>query len=164
MAISLTLAACSGKTDFSISKSFTANSAGTPATYSSIQPVNLPADAPEAWKHRSKVKSIELVGIDGTMTANLTGSATTGSGSIYLRPDGGTGSTDVLVGSWANEPIPLAAPHSIGVVLSPAAVTLIEDALGGSGLFAIVMSGATAAPVQFNADVILHLKLTYKVP
>jgi hypothetical protein len=164
LAASLTLVACSGTTDFSITKSFTANSAGTPAVYSSVQLVDLPADAPTAWKHKSKIKSLDLVGLDATMTANLSGNATTGSGSLSLRPDGGTGSTDVLVGSWPSEPIPAAAPHSIGVVLSPAAVSVIEDALGGSGKFSIVMSGATAAPVRFTADVTLHLKLTYKIP
>jgi hypothetical protein len=164
LAASLSLVACSGNTDFSISRSFTVNSSGSPATYSGVQPVNLQADAPDAWKHRSKIKSIELVGLDATMTANLSGNATTATGSISLRPDGGTGATDVQVGSWSNEPIPLAAPHSIGVVLSPAAISLIEDALKGSGIFAVVVSGTTAAPVQFNANATLHLKLTYKVP
>jgi hypothetical protein len=162
LAASLSLAACSGKTDFSITKSFTANSAGSPATYSSVQLVDLPADAPDAWKHKGKMKSLDLVGLDATMTANLTGVATTGSGSLSLRPDGG--GTDVPVGTWPSEPIPLAAPHSIGVILSPAAVGVIENALKGTGRFSIVMQGATALPVVFDADVTLHLKLTYKVP
>jgi hypothetical protein len=79
------------------------------------------------------------------------------------RPDGGTGSTDVVVGSWPTEPIPATAPHTIGVVLSPAAVSVIESALAGSGKFSIIMTGATAAPVSFPADVTLHLKLKYKL-
>jgi hypothetical protein len=157
------LAACTGTTDFTITESFIANSAGSPAVYSDVQAVDLASDAPDAWKHRDKVDSLELVGLDATMTASPSPGATTGSGTLSLRPDGGTGSTDVVVGTWPSEPIPASAPHSIGVTLSPAAVSVIESALTGSGKFSIVMTGATAAPVIFPADVSLHLKLKYKL-
>jgi hypothetical protein len=164
LALALALVACSGKTDFSISRSFNVISSGAPAGYSIVEPISLPADAPEAWKHRSKATSVDLVAIDATVTANLSGNATTASGSIFLRPDGGAGANDVLIGIWTNEAIPLATPHSIGLVLSPAAEAVIENALDGSGNFAIVASGSTADPVQFRADLTLHLKLNYKVP
>jgi hypothetical protein len=159
----LSLAACTGSTDFDVSASFYADSAGSPAVYSSTQAIDLAADAPDAWKHRDKVDSLELVGIDGTMTSGAIPAATTGSGTLTLRPDGGTGSTDVVVGTWSSEPIPATAPHTIGVVLSPAAVSVIQSALTGSGRFSIIMTGATAAPVSFPADVTLHLKLKYKL-
>jgi hypothetical protein len=164
LAAALSLVACSGKTDFSITRSFTVTSSGAPAGYSVVEQVDLAADAPEAWKHRSKATSIDLVAIDATITSNLSGNATTASGSIFFRPDGGTGASDVLVGRWTNEAIPLATPHSMGLVLSPGAAAVIENALDGSGKFAIVASGGTADPVRFNADLTLHLKLNYKVP
>jgi hypothetical protein len=164
LAVALSLVACSGTTDFTISRSINVTSSGAPASYSIVEQVDLAADAPEAWKHRSHATSIDLAAIDATITANLSGNATTATGSILLRPEGGTGANDVLVGSWTNEPIPLATPHSIGLVLSPAASAVIENALHGSGKFAVVATIATVDPVRFKADLTLHLKLTYKLP
>lgn len=164
LAAALSLVACTGKTDFTISRSVSVRSSGAPATYSIVEPISLSTDAPEAWKHRSRATSIDLVAVDATITANLSGNATTASGSISFRPDGGTAANDLLVGRWTNEAIPLATPHSISVVLTPAAAAVIENALDGNGNFSIVASGSTADPVQFNADLVLHLKLTYKVP
>jgi hypothetical protein len=164
LATPLLLAACTGSTDFSITESFVADSAGSPAVYNSIQQVDLAAQAPSAWKHRSKIDSLTLVALDATMTASPSPAATAGDGLLKLRPDGGTGSSDVVVGSWVKEPIPATAPHSIGVVLSPAAVSVIEGALRGNGRFSILLSGATDAAVTFPVDVTLHLTLKYKVP
>ncbi len=158
----LFLAACSGTTDFTVKKTFDVNSAGGTAVYTSVQQVDLPADAPDAWKHRNKIKKLELVGLEAVMTNNITGVATTGSGSVLLRPDGG--GADVTVGSWTNEAISAAAPDSINATLTPGAVGLIEDALRSNGRFQVVFSGSTVDALHFVTDVTLHVKLTYKVP
>ncbi len=155
------LAACSGTTDFTVSKTFDVVSVGGQA-YSFTKDVDLQADAPDAWKHRDKIKKLELVGIDGTITAVTAGSGTTGSGSLVLRPEGGTGATDVTVGSFQNEPV--VANHSLGIALDAAAIRVIEDALHGSGRFTVLLTGTTVASAAFTVRGDLHLKLTYKVP
>jgi hypothetical protein len=156
------LAGCEGNIDFSVTKTFTANSAGSPATYSSVQQVDLSADASDAWDKRDKVKGITLASIEGTITGVNSGAiGTTGGGSIYLRPDGATdASSDVLIGTWSNQPIIPAT--TLTVTLSPASMQIIDGALGGNGRFSVVMSGSTAAEVSFNADITLNLKLEYK--
>lgn len=156
------LAACTGHTDFTVSKDFTVNATGG-VPYSYAQPVDLAAEASTAWKHRSKIKSLDLVGLDGTIQSVVSGAGTTGGGSIVLRPDGGTGATDVVVGSWPNTE-PVVAPHSLAVTLDPAAVSVLEEALRGTGRFTVLFTGTTAADAVFLANVQLHLKLTYKVP
>jgi hypothetical protein len=122
--------------------------------------VDLAAEAGSAWKHRNKVKSLDLVGLDATMTANHTGNATLGSGSIVISRNG----TDATVGTWTNHPIPANAPDSIGVVLQPGAVSLVMDALRGDGLFDVEYTVSTVNPISFAADVTLHLTMKFKVP
>lgn len=162
LAAGLALAACSGSTDFTVSKDFNVNSTGG-VLYTYLDDVDLAAEAPDAWKHRNKIKKLELVGLDGTIQSVSSGAGTTGGGSIVLRPDGGTGSTDVVVGTWpATEPV--VAPHSLSVTLSPAAVGVIEAALRGNGRFTVILTGTTVASASFVANVSLHVKLTYKVP
>ena len=155
------LAACSGNTDFSISKTFHPNATGG-VEYSLTAAVDMAQDAPAGWKHRDKVKSLELVEVQGTVTG---GSPIpfTGSGTILLRPDGGTGATDVVAGAWPSETVS-GVPHTLGVTLSPAAVGVIETALRGNGKFTVLLEGTTTASVQFDVDVTLHLKLNYKIP
>lgn len=156
----LLLAACSGNVDFSITKAFTVDSAGgTP--YTATQHVDLSKDAADGWKHRSKIKSLDLVGLDATMTQNVTGTATTGSGSIVLKR---AGAGDVVVGTWKDHPIPATGPDSIGAALDPSGIALITDAIHGDGQFDMVFTGTTAAAVRFNAEVTLHLKMKFKVP
>jgi hypothetical protein len=158
----LLVSGCTGSTDFTITKTFNANATGG-VLYTYTQAVDLASEAPDAWKHRSKVKSLDLVGLDGTITAATPPSGVTGGGSIILRPDGGTGSTDVTVGTWANSE-PVVAMHSLSVTLSPSAVSVIESAIKGNGKFSVLLTGTTSANTQFTADVSLHLKLKFKVP
>jgi hypothetical protein len=158
----LAVSACTGSTDFTITKTFNANATGGVA-YSYEQAVDLAADAPDAWKHRKKVKSLDLVGLDGTITAANPATGVTGGGSIVLRPDGGTGSTDATVGTWPTTE-PVVAMHSLSVTLSPAAVAVIENAIKGNGRFSVLLTGTTSANTVFTADVSLHLKLKFKVP
>jgi hypothetical protein len=154
--------ACTRDTEFSITKTFDpVSSAGSPATYTATEAVDMATEAGSGWKHRDKVKSIDLVGLDGTMTANHSGVATTGSGSIVLSR---AGFADLTVGTWTNHPIPAAAPDSIAVVLSPVGIDMVKDALKGDGKFSVTFQGSTAAPVNFAADVTLHLKMKFKYP
>jgi hypothetical protein len=158
---SLLLAACSGSTDFSISETFNPNTTAN-VQYNLTAAVDMAADAPTAWKHRDKVKSLDLVELTGVVTAGAP-PAFTGSGSIKLRPDGGTGSTDVVAGSWTNETVS-GVPHTLNVVLSQAAVDVVEQALKGNGKFSVLLQGTTTTSVRFTVDVTLHLKLNYKIP
>jgi hypothetical protein len=159
--LALSLAACSGKTDFSITATFHPNATGG-VPYSLTAPIDMAQEAPSAWKHRDKVKSLELVELQGTVTSG-TPLPFTGSGTITLRPDGGTGATDVVAGSWTDETVS-GVPHSLGVTFSQAAVGVIEQALEGNGKFTVLLAGSTTSSVQFDVDVTLHLKLEYKVP
>jgi len=165
------LVACSGNVDFSITKPFDADATGTPPTYSKAQAVDLSADAPDAWKHRDKVKSIDLVGLDGTLDSVVSGTvalactvATPCTGSLRLRADGAPadGSRDVPVGSFSLTSFP-ATPHTITWQLSQAGLDIIDNALQGNGKFSVVAAGGTAAPIHFLGTATLHLKLKYKV-
>ena len=162
VAAAFSLAACTGHTDFTISKDFSVNATGG-VPYSYTQAVDLAAEASSAWSHRGKIKSLDLVGLDGTIQSVMSGAGTTGGGSIVLRPDGGTGATDVVVGSWPSTE-PVVAPHSLAVTLDPAAVSVLDEALRGSGRFSVLLVGTTVADAAFLANVQLHVKLTYKVP
>ena len=154
-------AACTRNTDFTITEHFDpVNSAGGAAVYTYTQHVALASQAGSAWNHRSKIKSLDLVGLDATMTANHSGIATTGSGEIVLTRNG----TNATAGTWRDHPIPVMAPDSIGVALDAGAVGLIEDALKNDGLFDVTFTGTTVAPLSFAADVSLHLKMTYNIP
>jgi len=159
--LALSLAACSGKTDFSIPATFHPDASGGVA-YTLTEPIDLAQLAPTAWKHRSKVKSLDLVALDGTVTG-ATQLPFTGTGTIMLRPDGGTGSTDAEAGSYSSETVS-GVPHSLSVTFSQAAVSIIEDALKGNGKFTVLLKGTTTTDVQFDVDVTLHMKLTYKIP
>jgi hypothetical protein len=152
---------CTRSTDFSITKTFDPVNSSGGTVYTYTQDVDMAAEAGSAWNHRDKVKSLDLVGIDATMTANHSGVATTGSGSIVLKR---TGLADVTVGTWTNHPIPVTAPDSIGVTLQPEGVSLIMDALKNDGKFELGLTGTTADPLSFAADVTLHLHMTFKVP
>jgi hypothetical protein len=152
---------CSGKTDFTITKTFSMNSTGGVWNAGTAN-VDLAAEAGSAWKHRDKIRSLDLVGLDATMTARSdSNGATLGSGQIVLsRADG----SSAIVGTWTNHTIPAAAPDSIGVVLNAAAVSIIDAAMHGDGLFTVAASGTTGANVNATVVVDLHLKMGYRVP
>lgn len=161
------LAACSGTTDFTITKDFAVSATGN-QQFESTQSVDLPAAAPEAWKHRKKIKKLEAVGLDGTVTSiSLPASGGfTGSGEIWLFPDGVTSTSDpaaLQLGAWPSEQV-ASAPHTLSVTLQPAAIEVLESALRGNGRFAVHLEGTTQQNAMFNARAALHVKLTYKVP
>jgi len=160
-------AACSGTTDFTITKDFSI-SATANQKYQATQAVDLAADAPDAWKHRSKIKKLEAVGLDGTVTSIITPASGgfTGSGEIWLLPDGVTSSSDpaaLQLGSWPSEVVS-SAPHTLTVDLKPSAIAVLENALRTNGRFAVQVEGTTQQNAVFNARAALHVKLTYKVP
>jgi hypothetical protein len=155
----LLLAGCSKEIDFSIPTTFTANATGgTPYTY--LQQVDLSTQAADAWGHRDKVKDLSLVELEGvvqTVTA-----ATTGSGTIAIRPDTATTSaSDVTLGTYTNQSI--AVGRSLTITLTSGAIDIINDALQGSGRFKVVLSGTTAATTTFTTQVTLHFKMNYKI-
>jgi hypothetical protein len=160
------LAACSGTTDFTVTKDFNASSTAA-AGYEATQAVDLAADAPDAWKHRSKIKKLELVGLDGTVTS-ITSPAGgfTGDGEIWLFPDGVTSTSGAgaqQLGAWSSVAV-TAAPHTLSVTLTPGAIAVLENALRTNGRFAVHVEGGTQQDAVFGARVALHVKLTYKVP
>jgi hypothetical protein len=153
-------AGCSktGDVDFTITKHYTnVNSAGG-AFPPTVQHVNLSTDAGEAWGHRDKVKSLDLVGIDATVVRINSGGPATANGTItFVR-----NTSRATVGSWANETIS-AAPHSVSVVLSSGAMSIVNEALHDDGKFDVEFAGSTAGAINFDADVSMHMKLTYKI-
>jgi hypothetical protein len=154
-------AGCTRTTDFSITKTFDPVNATGGTPYVVTRDVDMASEAGDGWKHRDKVKSLDLVGLDATMTTNHSAVATTGSGSIVLSR---AGLTDVTVGTWTNEAIPATGPHSINAVLAPDGVSLIMNALENDGQFSVTLTGQTAATVSFAAEVTLHLKMKFKFP
>lgn len=156
----LGLAACTRSTDFDVTSTFDPVNSTGGTGYSLVAHVDLASQAGSAWDHRDKIQGLELVGLDGTMTANHSGVATTGNGSIVLSRKGATRTA----GTWPTEPIPATGRHSIGVTLDAGAVSLIEDAIRDDGMFDVTLAGSTAATVSFAADVTLHLTMKYKVP
>jgi len=155
------LAGCSKEIDFSLPATFNVNSAGTPATYNYVQQIDLAAQAPDAWSHKDKVKDLSLVDVEGTVSY-MASASTTGSGTLWLRPDTATNSSqDVQVATYTNQPI--AMGQSVIVTLVPAALTIVNNALQGDGKFKVVASGTTAAAANFTVQVTLHMKLNYKI-
>ena len=158
------LAGCSKEIDFSLPAEFTVNSTGG-VPYSVVQQIDLAVDAPDAWSHKDKVKDLSLVDITGTVLATYpptpTG-GTTGSGTVWLRPDTATGSsTDVSIGTYTNQAI--ATGQSVIVTLAPGALTIVNDALAGNGRFKVVATGTTVATASFLVEFTLHMKLNYKI-
>jgi len=161
----LLAAGCSGTTDFSVSARFSNVATAAGSAYARTVLVDLAAQAPDAWKHRSKIKKLELVGLDGTIT-RVTSLPMTGSGAIWVGPGSALTPADpgvVQVGSWPSETVS-AVPHSVAVALSGASLDVIENALKGDGRIVVFLTGSTVDAESFDADAVLHVKLTYKVP
>lgn len=164
-AVLLLATGCTGSTDFSITANFVGVNSSAGVRYDRNVPVDLQAQAPDAWKHRSKVKSLDLVGLDGTAT-RITAPPMSGAGAIWIGPGGALTTADpgvVQVGSWPSETI-TAAPHAIGVTLSGASLDVIESALKGDGRFVLFLTGTTVDSENFDATAVLHIKLKYKIP
>lgn len=151
----LLAAGCSGKIDFEITKDFSVASTGTYAT--SVQVVNL-QDYPDAWKHRNKIKSVDILGADGVVTSTNAPEAT-GTGRLYIRRPGGAA---VLVGEAANHS--LAQGASLTIVPSDESNAVLNDALRSDGQVETYMEGTTSQPAAFGVRATLRCRLTYKVP
>jgi len=156
------LAGCSKEIDFSLPATFTVTSDGVTA-YGTVRPINLSVDAPDAWSHRSKVKDLSLVEVEGmVITVYYPTGGTTGSGTVALRPEGVFDSSqDVTLGTYTSKTI--ATGQSVIVTLVPAALTIVNDALQGDGRFQVVASGSTTAAASFSVEFTLHMKLNYKI-
>jgi hypothetical protein len=157
--LTLVLTGCTRDTDFSITKKVDVTATGG-VPYGASAAVDLAAEAPGAWRHRSRVKSLDVVGLDATLTENVSGNTSTGGGTIQLSRNGRT----LTVGSWTNHTIPLTPPDSIDVALDPAGSALVMDALENDGKFSVLVTGTTSPSIHFKADVTLHLHMTFKVP
>jgi hypothetical protein len=151
----LLAAGCSGKIDFEITKQFSVASTGAYTT--STQSVNM-QDYPDAWKHRSKIKSVDIVGVDGRVLVTNAPTAT-GTGRLWIRRPGGTA---VLVGEATNHS--LAQDATLVINPSDAANAVINDAIRSDGLFEAYMEGTTSTAATFSVAATLRCKLTYKVP
>jgi len=162
MSALLLLAGCSKEIDFSVPATLTVNSTGgTP--YSVVQQVALADDAPDAWSHKDKVKDLSLVEVEGTIVAIIS-SATgnTGGGTVAIRPDTATTpATDVVLGTYTNQPIVLG--QSLTITLTSGALDIINNALQGNGRFKVVATGSTAQNANFQVGFTLHMKLNYKI-
>jgi hypothetical protein len=157
--LTLALTGCTHSTDFSITKHYT-NVNVTAGSVSGTQHVDLAQEAGGAWKQRSHLKSLDLVAVDATITQINTGATATFSGSVALSRGG---SAPVEIGTWS-EPFPSSAPHTITVTFNQAGEQLINDAIKSDGQFDVTFTASSGAPVNFNADVTLHVHMTYKVP
>jgi len=161
----LVIAGCSGTTDFTVTARFTNVSTNAGTAYSKSVLVDLQAQAPDAWKHRNKIKSLKAVGLDATAD-RVTSLPMSGSGEIRIGPGTATTPADagvVQVGSWPSETI-AGVPHSISAKLDTTSLDVIRDALKGDGRFVVFLTGTTVEAENFDATAVLHVKLTYKVP
>lgn len=157
--LALVLTGCTRDTDFSITKRLDVTASGG-VPYAATENFDLAAQAPGAWRQRSHVKSIDLVGVEATLVENVSGNTSTGGGTITLSRSGQT----VQVGSWSNHTIPLNPPDSINVTLDQAGSALVMDAIKNDGRFSVAVAGTTSPSIHFKADVTLHLHMTYKIP
>ncbi len=156
--LAVALAGCSKTTDFSITKHYT-NVAVNAAGVSGTQHVDLAAEAGSAWSHRKNVKSLDLVGLDATVTRINSGGPATVSGSVVLSR---TGSAPVTVGTWSE--LVSAAPHTLSATLDRAGSALINDAIKGDGQFDVAFIASSSAAINVDSDVTLHVSMTYKFP
>lgn len=156
--LAVALTGCSKTTDFSITKHYT-NVAVTAGGVSGTQHVDLASEAGVAWGHRSHVKSLDLVGLDATITRINSGGPATVSGSVVLSR---VGSSPVKVGTWSE--VVSVAPHTLSATLDRAGSQLINDAIRGDGQFDVEFVASSSAAINFDADVTLHVSMTYKYP
>lgn len=151
-------AGCSktGDVDFTINKHYTdvASPGGTFGP--TVEHVDLSSEASEAWGHRDKIKSVELVDLGARVTALST--PTSVNGTITLA----RGASRAVVGSWPSVTVS-GVPHDLSVALNHDAMSIVNDALHGDGKFDVEFVGSTSNAVTFSADVSLHMKMTYKI-
>jgi hypothetical protein len=150
---------CSGTADATLTKHYAGVALpGGGRTYSVTQHLDLASEGGALWQHRSDLQSIEVVGVDVTMTRVNSGGPARGNGTIQLSRNG----TTVTVGRWSNELLQ-SAPHSIGVALDGSGASLIEDALHGDGVFDVSLAGSTDTAINLDADVSMHVKVKFKL-
>jgi hypothetical protein len=156
LVLALALGGCTKTTGFSITKHFTSVSLRS-GQVSGTGHVDLAAEAGGAWSLRSHVKSLDLAGLDATITEVSSGGDVTVKGTVILSR---SGRDPVTVGTWS-EVIPKTAPHTLSATLSDDGRALLEDALRGDGLFDVKFTAASSGSVTFDADVTLHVGVTY---
>ena len=160
VAFLLVAPACTRDTGFDIIQS--AHVASPGGAYS-LPPVavDLSREAGAAWDHRSDIKSVRVTSTTAVASSVSTATGTTGSGSIALRPSGGTGSTDVAMGSFTN--IPLVNGTWLSAGESPAVDGAIDNALRGDGRLSFVLQGDATASFTADLLVTVHVDVEYKI-
>jgi hypothetical protein len=164
LAASLALSACGGTVDFNIDEMIAVDS--TVNSGERLAPVDLAAEAGQAWKHRDKISSISVETAEVTVAAiDAANQATQISGSVWLLPEGATKATDpgvVAIGTWTGEDI--AVGHMIALKPTEALNTFLKDTFNGSGKFGILVSGegTSGARLACTLHVVLGAKLKWE--
>jgi len=143
IAAALTLAACGGSVDILLEKDLDVSSAVNAGVIT--VPVDLAADAPGAWKHRSKVDSVAVEVAEAEVISVLAeNTATSLSGEVWMLPDGALvpGAGAVQVGDFTDEPV--AVGTVIPLAVTPALNTFVEQVLKGTGRFTVYAQGVSA--------------------
>lgn len=158
-ASALGLSGCESTTDFVVEETVQVVSPGG-AFGAIVQPVDL-STVGEAWSNRSHVKDLSIRSAQATIVSLDGGSQpTTGTGTLALRPDGGTAADDVEVGTLSGDVKP---GQTFTMSVPPEANAILMNALEGSGRFYVVASGSTAAPVAFTIDATVQVHVRYSV-
>jgi len=143
IAAALALAACGGSVDILLEKDLDVSSAVNAGVIT--VPVDLAAEAPGAWKHRSKIDSVAVTVAEAEVTELLTGNtAAAVSGEVWLLPDGALapGAGAVQVGDFTDQPV--AVGTVITLVASPALNAFVEQVFKGTGRFTVYAQGVGA--------------------
>ena len=156
---SLLFIGCTSSTEFSVTANFSNVTSTANQQYTQIYTADV-----SGTSHADKVKSLDLVGIDATLT-RVSSLPMTGSGAVWIGPSGSTSTNSagvVQVGSWPSH-TSSAVPDSITVTLGSGSLSVIQDALKGDGRFVVFLTGLTTANENFDATVVLHVKLTFNI-
>lgn len=159
LSVTFALSGCNRSADFVVRKQFT-NLALTQLELSGSTQVDLAQDAGSLWKVRDNLKTLNLVGVDVTITKITSGGNVDFRGNLkFSRP----GQDPVTVASWS-EKIPTKAPHSITLKMTDAGAAFLTQSLKGDGKFKLLFEAASSGSVTFDADVTLTLGVTYSFP
>lgn len=155
------LAGCTRSTDFTLSRTFDHVAPAPGTAYAFTDHVDIPEQAPGAWKRRDHIDSVTVTGLEVTVTAVHSGGPSAASGRITLSHG-----ADAVTMDWAAL-IPTGAPHTIDVPLDPAASRLVNDALKSDGVLGTGFAASLAAgqpAIDLAARVDLHVSMKFKIP
>lgn len=157
----LALAACGGTVDLALQKDLDVDTASNGGAV--VVPVDLAAEAGDAWRQRSRISAISVSLAEATVTrvTNPTVPPAAVSGTIWLLPEGATapGPGALQVATLADEPVVVG--HRVSLALSPQLNAFLEDAFNGSGRFGVYLQGAGSGGARVACR--LHLALVAQV-